>query len=314
MMTALNILFRITVIIFLAEGAIMFGFLHFPWLPHSPSALMDAALLVVISSPLIFFFAIKPYVDERTREHIAIKEAAEKANNAKSEFLATMSHDLRTPLNAIMGFSEVMKSGLYGPLGDPHYEQYAADIHKSGQRLVSLINGILDLAKIEAGKYELIDEPLDLATLIVEAVELITLQAKAKNVSLTYEIEHNIPMLYADSRPVMQIINNLLSNAIKFTPEGGNAVISARGHDNGSIITQVRDSGIGMSEKDIVKALEPFERADHIHPHKYEGTGLGLYICSNLMQLLGGVMHIESKLQEGTTITLNFPTKRTVPA
>jgi len=291
----------------------MFGFLHFPSLPNTFSAFLDAAFLVVISLPLIFFFAIKPYVEERTREHIAIKDAAEKANNAKSEFLATMSHDLRTPLNAIMGFSEVMKIEMYGPLGDSHYVQYAADINKSGKRLVSLINGLLDLAKIEAGNYELTDEPLDLATLIMESVELIALQAKAKNISLTYEIEHNTPMLYADSRPVMQIINNLLSNAVKFTPEGGNAVISAKGHDNGSIITQVRDSGVGMSENDIVKALEPFQQADHSQPREYEGTGLGLYICSNLMLLLGGEMHIESKLQEGTTITLNFPMKRTVP-
>jgi len=311
-MNALIILFKITVIVFLAEGAIMFGFLYFAELPHSLSALVDAGLLVFISSPLIFFFALKPYIDERTREHIKVKEDAEKANKAKSEFLATMSHDLRTPLTAIMGFSEVMKEGLYGPMGDPHYAQYAADIHKSGKHLVSLINGILDLAKIEAGKYELTDEPLDLASLILESVELITLQAKAKNVSLSYEIEHNIPMLYADSRPVMQIINNLLSNAIKFTPEGGNAMITAKGHASGFIVAQVVDSGIGMSDTDIVKALEPFQRASHMQPREYEGTGLGLYICSNLMQLLGGVMHIESQIDLGTTVTLNFPLERTV--
>jgi signal transduction histidine kinase len=311
-MAALTILFRITIVVFITEGAIMFGFSFFEPLPGQIAAFIDAGLLVVISSPLIFTFAIKPYVDERTRQHLSDKEAAEKANNAKSEFLATMSHDFRTPLNAIMGFSEVMKDGLFGPLGDPRYVQYAADIGKSGKHLVSLINGILDLSKIEAGKYELTDEPLDLASLIIESVELISLQTIAKKVSLTYDIEHDIPLLYADSRPITQIINNLLSNAIRFTPEGGNAVISARQDASGCIIAQVVDSGIGMSEKDILKALEPFEQADHNQPRKFEGTGLGLYICSNLMNLLGGVMHIESQLDRGTTVTLNFPLDRTV--
>lgn len=240
------------------------------------------------------------------------RKEAEDANHAKSEFLASMSHDLRTPLNAIMGFSEMMSEKTFGPLGDEHYTQYVKDIHRSGKLLVSLINGILDLSKIEAGKYELTEDEQDIAKLIKGSLELNAMPAKARNIRLVEDIQSNLSSIFIDDRPVTQIFNNLLSNAIKFTPQGGKAVISARSDATGDLVVSVADNGIGMSEKDIEKALKPFEQASSISPRKHEGTGLGLYICCNLMRLMGGNLEIESKVDEGTTVVLRFPFTRNV--
>ncbi len=240
------------------------------------------------------------------------KEAADEANNYKSEFMAAMSHDLRTPLNAIMGFSEMMETHTFGPLGDPHYDEYAKDIYNSGKLLVSLINGILDLSKIEAGKYELTEEPIDVELLVDSSISLIVRQAAVKNISISTDIKPNLPMIYADDRALTQIINNFLSNAVKFTPAGGKITVSANIEDDRSIVIRVADSGIGMSHRDIIRAIEPFEQADSSQPRKHEGTGLGLYICSNLMKLHGGSMEICSMEGEGTTVTVRFPPKRTV--
>jgi signal transduction histidine kinase len=243
------------------------------------------------------------------------REEAEDASNAKSDFLASMSHDLRTPLNAIMGFSEMMKEQTLGPLGAPRYKEYAQDIHKSGNILISLINGILDLSKIEAGKYELSEMPLDVAKLIQDSVGLIMQQAEAKKANLKIAVEQNLPALYADTRAINQILTNLLSNAVKFTLEGGQITISAQVEDDGGLLVQVMDTGIGMSEQDIAKALEPFGQVgDHMHSRKHAGTGLGLYICSNLMGLHGGSLGIESTIGEGTVVSAYFPPKRVASA
>ena len=242
------------------------------------------------------------------------KNKAEKASAAKSEFLAAMSHDLRTPLNAIIGFSELMRERIFGPLGDPHYEQYAVDIHKSGHHLIGLINGILDISKIEAGKYELTEKALDIKSAIEEIIELGRTQAEEKNIDLIYDIPPGFPMLMADERSLRQILNNLISNAIKFTPAGGKVVISARIEQSGSIVLQVTDNGMGISEKDISKALAPFEQIDSEQSRKHEGTGLGLFISSNLMAVHGGTLDIKSDIGKGTTINLHFPSERTVPS
>ena len=252
---------------------------------------------------------------EIPRHQKALREAkaeADKANSAKSEFLATMSHDLRTPLNAIVGFSEMMERRTFGPLGDPRYEDYATDIHKSGRILLSLINGILDLSRIEAGRYELSEEPMDTAALIGDAVDLAKGRAEEKNVRLTAETSPDLPMLYADDRAVSQILNNLLSNAVKFTPEGGDVTVSAKVDNDGAVKIKIIDTGIGMSERDIAKAMEPFEQADSTHSRKHEGTGLGLYISRNLMGLHGGTLSIDSEPGKGTTVTVRFPLERTV--
>ncbi len=240
------------------------------------------------------------------------RKTAEAASNAKSEFLATMSHDLRTPLNAIMGFSELMKEQTFGSLGDPHYEEYVTEILKSGKQLVSLINGVLDLSKIESGNYELTEEPLDIGALIREAVEVNATQAVTKRIEITDKLDPDIPMLYADERPVTQILNNLLSNAIKFTPENGRADVSAMVDEKGYLVVQIEDNGIGMSQNDIARATEPFDHAKSSKPKKHSGSGLGLYISSNLMALLGGTLDIDSEINRGTRITLRFPQERNV--
>lgn len=223
-----------------------------------------------------------------------------------------MSHDLRTPLNAIMGFSDMMREKSFGPLGDPHYEDYAKDIHESGKLLVSLIDDVLDLSKVEAGKYELNEEDLDVAELVKSSVNMISTLSKAGNINLSTNIEPDLPQLRGDERSLTQILNNLFSNAVKFTSEKGDVAISAKADDNDVIEIQVADTGVGMSRGDVAKALMPFEQADSAHAKRHEGTGLGLHLCQRLVKLHGGTFEIESKLDKGTTVTVRFPPERAV--
>jgi two-component system, sensor histidine kinase and response regulator len=240
------------------------------------------------------------------------KEEAESANQAKSEFLAAMSHDLRTPLNAIMGFSDMMRQKAFGPLGNEHYDEYADDIHSSGSLLVSLINDVLDLSKIEAGKYELADETLSLTSIIEVSIRQSAPLADISNLTLSSDISSDLPHLVGDERALTQILNNLVSNAIKFTPSGGKVFLSATLQQDNSIIITIRDSGIGMSEEGIATALRPFEQIDGSKSRKHEGTGLGLHLCVNLMELFGGSIRFESEEDRGTTVTLQFPSERTI--
>ena len=240
------------------------------------------------------------------------KEEAEGANKAKSEFLSTMSHDLRTPLNAIMGFSDMMRAKTFGPLGDHHYEQYVDDIHNSGSLLISLINDVLDLSKIEAGKYELVDEHLDISLIINSSFRQLKNMAETYNQSLNSDVPYDMPCLLGDERAMIQMLNNLISNAIKFTPDGGKVDFIAKVDEDNNIVLGVMDSGIGMSDEGIAKALKPFEQADGTHSRRHVGTGLGLHICVNLMKLFGGTLDIESEIEIGTTVILRFPPDRTV--
>ncbi len=251
---------------------------------------------------------------ERMNAEIILREAraeAEVANRAKSDFLANMSHDLRTPLNAIMGFSEMMEIKAFGPLGDPHYEEYVKDIHSSGDLLVSLINDILDISKVEAGKYELDEENLDVSSLIDSSVKMLSTQAKTGGLRLDTDIEANLSMLRGDEKSIIQILNNLLSNAINFTPPGGKVTISVIDR-NGSINIVVADTGEGMSKHDIDKALRPFEQADSHHSRRHEGTGLGLHLCQKLMKLHDGEISLQSEVGKGTSVTVTFPPERTI--
>ncbi|MEE8393176.1 MAG: HAMP domain-containing sensor histidine kinase, partial [Rhodospirillales bacterium] len=246
------------------------------------------------------------------KELASAREEAEYANHAKSEFLAMMSHDLRTPLNAIMGFAQMMKARTFGPLGDPHYEDYVKDIQYSGSLLVSLIDDILDLSRIESGKMKLAEEDLDVGYLIRSSVNLITSEAEASQLSLNVDMPPDLPSFRGDEQLVVRILNNLLSNAVKFTPEGGDVTVSVEVLKKGSMMISVADTGIGMSEDDIEKALEPFEQVDSTHSHKHGGTGLGLYLCRKYVEMHGGTQTINSKVGKGTSVSVRFPPERTI--
>ncbi len=240
------------------------------------------------------------------------KESAEQANRSKSEFLANMSHDLRTPLNAIIGFSDIMRRKTFGGLGHPKYNEYASDIHNSGTLLISLINDILDLSKIEAGKYELAEETMNLESLIKISFRQLQVMAEDAEQELTLEMPHDLPSLRGDKRALIQILNNLISNAIKYTHNPGIIHVSAKVNEENGIVLSVKDTGMGMSEDDLEHALEAFEQTNRLHPRRHEGTGLGLYLCISFMKLFGGSLEVESEVGKGTTVTLKFPKSRTL--
>ncbi len=261
--------------------------------------------------------ALRTFVEKlEEREELLKKnhEEAVSANKAKSDFLAAMSHDLRTPLNSIIGFSDMMRSKVFGPLGDPHYEEYANDINNSGELLIRLINNILDLSKVEAGKHELSEEPLHIPSLIQGSVKMVAAMAEMQKLHLAMDIDTGLPMLRGDGKSLTQVLNNLLSNAVKFTPEGGKVTVSARLKQDSSINIMVADTGCGMSRHDVTRSLRPFEQVSQVHSKKHKGTGLGLHICVNLIKLLDGEMEIESEVGKGTTITLHFSPERTIYA
>jgi signal transduction histidine kinase len=249
---------------------------------------------------------------EATTAHLETAlEAAAAGSQAKSQFLATMSHELRTPLNAIIGFSEILGTGLYGPLGDERYKEYATSIYDSGRHLLGLINDILDFSKIDAGHLELEDDEIDLPELVRESMRMMQGQAKDAKVALFEQLESELPSLRADQRRIRQILLNLLSNAVKFTPPQGEIRVSIVRRDGG-IVVAVADTGIGIAPADIPRALERFGQVDSTLGRKYEGTGLGLPLSKRLAELHGATLEIDSELGRGTTVTVTFPAERVV--
>jgi two-component system cell cycle sensor histidine kinase PleC len=237
------------------------------------------------------------YADEKTR--------AEEANQTKSKFLANMSHELRTPLNAIIGFSEVMGSGMFGALGSEKYQEYCHDIMTSGNYLLEVINDILDMSKIEAGRMKLDYEPLDLAQTLTESLRVVSGRAENKNLTVNADIRGAIPIL-ADRRAMKQIAVNLLSNAVKFTPDGGKITVRSRVIDN-SVVLTIADSGIGIAPQSLVKLGRPFEQVESQLTKSYHGSGLGLAIAKSLANLHGGSMKLRSKLGAGTIVCVTLP-------
>ena len=240
------------------------------------------------------------------RKYEVAMTRAEAANQAKSEFLANMSHELRTPLNAINGFSEIMAAEMFGPLGDRRYKGYAADIHGSGQHLLSLINDILDMAKIEAGKLTLHYEPMALDVLCAEAVRLMRGKAQEARLALTLDCPEAL-RIEADQRGLKQVLLNLISNAVKFTPEGGAVSVIVAPRDADTVRVSVADTGIGISAKDLERLAQPFEQVEGQHSKSTQGTGLGLALTKSLIELHGGAMTIDSEPGRGTTVWFDLP-------
>ncbi|WP_119462797.1 CHASE2 domain-containing protein [Rhodospirillaceae bacterium SYSU D60014] len=239
------------------------------------------------------------------------KEQAELANKAKTEFLANMSHELRTPLNAVLGFAEIMKGELLGPIGTPAYLGYLEDIHDSAGHLLQIINDILDLAKIEAGKLDLQDEDIALSAAIDRAVTLVKERAAEGRVTIVADAPDHLPLLRADPRLFKQILSNLLSNAIKFTEPGGQVTIRAALATDGGLDISIIDTGIGIAEADLARVLKPFEQASTGLDRRYEGTGLGLPLVKFLVEAHGGAFALHSQVSVGTTATASFPPLRT---
>jgi len=256
----------------------------------------------------------KSELAEMSRRLEIAAEQAHQANRAKSQFLANMSHELRTPLNAIMGFSEVMKDQHMGPVNNPRYLAYARDIHSSGRYLLGIINDILDLSKIEAGKMSLESaEEFEFAPTVTASLGMI------ENLGTRFEVEviNNMPRdgvrLVAVERMVRQIMINLVGNAIKFTPAGGTICVSGHILADGGYEVTVSDTGVGMNAEEIAVALTPFGQSANMMATKHAGTGLGLPLAKAMMELHGGTLAITSMPRKGTTVALRFPSERILP-
>ncbi len=295
----------------------------------------QAAMVVTLVSAVMFFSFISNFHNQSARqslEHQSEKDAliaeletaksmsdgargrAEEANLAKSRFLASMSHELRTPLNAILGFSEVMANEVLGPMENGTYKEYAQDINDSGQHLLNLINEILDLSRVEAGRHELTEEVMRLSDIAEDAIHLVALKARSKDIRVISNFETALPHIWADERSVRQIMLNLLSNAVKFTPVGGEISIHVGWTNGGGQYVSVKDNGPGIAEDEIPVVLSAFGQGSIAIKNAEQGTGLGLPIVQALIQLHGGKFDLRSKLREGTEAIAVFPRDRVLKA
>jgi len=252
-------------------------------------------------------------VTQAVRADRALREArdqAEAASRAKSLFLANMSHELRTPLNAIIGLSEMINDEILGP-GNPRYREYAGDIRVSGRHLLGIINEVLDIAKIEAGKYVLDESDVDLAVLALEAARILGIEAETSGLTLATKLQPDLPLVRADASAIRRVLFNLLSNALKFTPRGGHVVLSVAQLED-QIEIAVTDTGIGIAGEDLPKLMQPFVQVEGAYQRRYRGTGLGLAIVRALADLHGGILEIESTPNLGTKVRLRLPAERIV--
>ncbi|MDE2465273.1 MAG: MASE1 domain-containing protein, partial [Alphaproteobacteria bacterium] len=246
--------------------------------------------------------------EEAVEEAVVAKDAAENANRSKSMFLANMSHELRTPLNAVIGFSEVMKSEMFGPLGHSHYRDYAGLIHDAGSHLLDLINDVLDMSKIEAGKFEIEKQSIDAVSVVEDCLRLMQERARAGGVRLLREIPDRPLMLLADRRAFKQILLNLLSNAVKFTPQEGAVTVTLRRDPlRRTCVLTVRDTGVGIPREAISRLGNPFVQARGGVATTHQGTGLGLALVRALSQMHDGTLRIESDVGAGTLVTVELP-------
>ena len=248
--------------------------------------------------------------DLRAWQREEAQKQAEAANHAKTAFLANASHEIRTPLNAIMGFAELLLEEGSGPLGNPRYREYAADIVEGGRHLMELINDLLDLSKAEADKLELTETQVEPARIAAAAMRLVGERAAKHGVTLRNLTPRDAPTLLADDRKLRQMLLNLLSNAVKFTLPGGEVALSAEAAPDGGFFFSVADSGVGMTQDEIVQALEPWGQVNHALNRKLDGSGLGLPLTKRLAELHGGRLEMSSRPGVGTTVRLYFPAQR----
>lgn len=261
-----------------------------------------------ISKTCVVFSDITEF-NQRENELRAARDEAQVANQAKSQFLATMSHELRTPLNAIIGFSSMLKGQIGGPLSEK-YQSYAVDIHDSAAHLLMLINDLLDISKLEAGKMDVAEENMELSEVVNASVRLIRDKSADRRITITVTGIEETPPLYGDKRMLKQMITNLLSNAYKFNVDGGMITVTASFIPNIGLDLAVADSGIGIAEEDIGRIAQPFAQIENHMSRVYQGTGLGLAITKSMIELHGGNISIRSRQGEGTTVTLHFPPHR----
>jgi len=301
---------------------------YFNWKPEAPGQILLKQMLPVIIAAFLVMAALSGGVIfflERNRatllrhralieeQNLALqrqKEHAEQLSRAKSDFLSIVSHELRTPLNAIIGFADLIRSEVRGPVGVPAYRDYATDIRISGQQLLALISDILDLSRIEAGKLTLHEEPVDLGKIAEVCLNLLRPQLDQKRLTASIGPFGAIGSVQADERLVRQMLLNLLSNAIKFTPERGRITVEGGHATDGGIEISVTDTGIGMTEAELKLALEPFVQIESSLTRRAEGSGLGLSITKRFIELHGGRMTLESRKNDGTRVTLWFPPER----
>lgn len=253
----------------------------------------------------------KRELERTSSELVAASRAAAKASEAKSQFLAAVSHELRTPLNAIIGFAEMLAAQTLGPIGDNRYRLYAQDIRDSGTHLLSMINDILELSRLDSDRATLKEETFDPADVVAEALRMVAPQAQAGGLQLSASVPAGLPCLVADRKLVRQALVNLLANAVRFTPEGGH--VSVHGFlDGENLCLAVRDTGIGIAQEDIPRALERFSQVDGRLSRRYDGAGLGLPMAKRFMEVHGGMLTLASTPGQGTDVTLSFPKARLV--
>ena len=272
-----------------------------------------AALVVMLSYVVVLGMGIVEAQRQRRRSDEEREMAlilAEAANRSKTSFLANMSHELRTPLNAILGFSEMMKRGILGPVSPPKYRDYINDIYHMGGHLLSLVNDILEMSKVEAGETQLSESEFNVRRTLEECVHTVKSAYRNRTTEIILDRQSGFPTLWGDRRMLTQMVLNLLSNAVKYTPEGGEVRLLSHVDDNGSYRVSVTDTGIGMTDKEIVEAFEPFRRVDHALASNFEGIGLGLPLTKAMVEMHGGKMEVNSVSGHGTTATLVFPAER----
>jgi signal transduction histidine kinase len=295
-------------------GGDALAFLGTPWITNLDQltrlglTVTDFAIHDSVSDLLVLIQAQQTALDDASRLATQLREARDgalRASRFKSEFLARMSHELRTPLNAILGFSEVLTGAIFGGLSE-RYRTYAHHINSSGRRLLDLINDLLDLSRIEAGRYELHKQPVVVGTSLVDCLKLVAAEAQRKSIELDLDSGPPGLTIHADPRAFDQIALNLLSNAVKFTDSGGHVRITVAATDN-AVTIEVADTGIGIAPEHVADVFEPFRQAHAEAERRQGGSGLGLSICSNLVEMHGGTIGIESTPGHGTTVTVRFP-------